>query len=240
MKLRLTLASILLTISPVFLLPTTAFALACYTNTGSLVVTNSTTCFPGTSATMPNNIYTQTNPPATSQTQTTAPSSATQSNSQLPLDQTPWNQLSPVEQQVRDAQYCQGLGIPDAQCTSGISQTGSNSQVPAANGSGLVQCGNPGQPACNLCSLLALIQILINYAIDLAFAFSGLFIAWGAFVIMTAGGSEQRVKKGKEVMTTAIIGLVIMLSAWLILGTVLQVLTGSATKLPWTSIKCTF
>ncbi len=76
--------------------------------------------------------------------------------------------------------------------------------------------------------------------IEIAFAFSGLFIAWGAFVIMTAGGSEEKVKKGKEIMTTAITGLVIMLSARLIIGTVLQVLTGSATKIPWTTIKCTY
>ena len=210
MNLRLVLAGILLTISPVFFLPTPVFALTCYTNTGSPVITNGTTCFPGTSATMPNNIYTQTNPPVTN---TPAPTPA-------PTTQTTASQPT--------------------QTTSNTANQRGQTAASSGNSGGLVQCGNPGQPACNICSLLALIQILINYAIDLAFAFAGLFIAWGAFVIMTAGGSEEKVKKGKEVMTTAIVGLVIMLSAWLILGTVLQVLTGSATKLPWTSITCTY
>ena len=104
---------------------------------------------------------------------------------------------------------------------------------------GLVKCGNPGQPACNLCSLLELVKTLINYAITLAFAFTGLFITWGAFVIMTAGGGSERVQEGKKIVTTAVIGLVIMLSAWLILGTVVQILTGSPSKLPWTQIQCT-
>ncbi len=105
---------------------------------------------------------------------------------------------------------------------------------------GLVQCGNPGQPACNLCSFLELVKTLINFAIQISFAFAGLFITWGAFVIMTAGGSEERVKDGRKMVTTAVIGMVIMLSSWLILGTVIQVLTGSPSKLPWTEIKCTY
>jgi len=104
---------------------------------------------------------------------------------------------------------------------------------------GLVKCGNPGQPACNLCSLLELVKTLINYVITLAFAFTGLFITWGAFVIMTAGGGSERVQEGKKIVTAAVIGLVIMLSAWLILGTVIQILTGSPSKLPWTQIQCT-
>ncbi len=105
---------------------------------------------------------------------------------------------------------------------------------------GLVTCGNPGQADCNICSFLELVKGLIDFAIKLAFALAGLFITWGAFVTMTAGGSEERVKQGREILTTAIIGLVIMLSAWLILGTVIQVLTGSSSKLPWTEIKCTY
>ncbi len=109
-----------------------------------------------------------------------------------------------------------------------------------ASAQGLVQCGNPGQPACNLCSFLELAKNLINFAIQITFAFAGLFITWGAFVIMTAGGSAARVEEGKKMMTTAVIGLVIMLTSWLILGTVIQIITGSPSKLPWTEIKCTY
>lgn len=105
---------------------------------------------------------------------------------------------------------------------------------------GLVQCGNAGQPACNLCSFLSLIKDLIDFAIKISFAFAALFITWGAFVTMTAGGSEERVKEGRKILTDTIIGLVIMLTAWLILGTVVQVLTGSPSKLPWTQIQCTY
>ncbi len=104
----------------------------------------------------------------------------------------------------------------------------------------LVQCGNPGQPACNLCSFLELVKILINFSIQITFAFAGLFITWGAFVIMTAGGAKERVSEGKKMMTTAIIGMVVILTAWMVLGTVIQIITGSPSKLPWTEIKCNY
>lgn len=102
----------------------------------------------------------------------------------------------------------------------------------------LVPCGGPGQEACNFCHLLLLGKNLIDLAIQLSFAFAGLFIAWGAFVIMTAGGSKERMAEGKKTITTAITGLVIVLSAWLIIGTTLQIFTGSSSKLPWTEISC--
>ncbi len=103
---------------------------------------------------------------------------------------------------------------------------------------GLVPCGGPGEPACNFCHLLLLGKNLIDLAIQLSFAFAGLFIAWGAFVIMTGGGSSSRVSEGKKIMETAIIGIVIVLGAWMIIGTTLQILTGSSSKLPWTEISC--
>jgi len=218
------------------------------------VISNTDTCPQNTSTTRPQSTSNQTisptqstaqvpainttmdkfgNPILTPQLPAPAPIDPTVSPSapDIPLDRRTWDQLTPAEQQSRDAANCAALGVPPSECTSGSSQT-------AAKSSGLVQCGNPGQPACTLCSFLELVKNLINFIMGLAFAFVGLFITWGAFVTMTAGGSEERVKEGRKILTTAIIGLVIMLSAWLILGTVIQILTGSPSKLPWTEIKC--
>ncbi|KKU75857.1 MAG: hypothetical protein UY02_C0041G0011, partial [Candidatus Giovannonibacteria bacterium GW2011_GWB1_47_6b] len=41
-------------------------------------------------------------------------------------------------------------------------------------------------------------------------------IVWGGFVIMTAGGSEEKVKKGKGIITASVIGLAILFGSWLI------------------------
>jgi len=104
---------------------------------------------------------------------------------------------------------------------------------------GLVPCGNPGLPACDLCFSLVLAKNIITFMIQLGIALAGLFFAWGAFVIMTAGGSEERISSGKQTITTVVIGLVLMFSAYLIVGTLLHVLTGSPNKIPWTQIQCT-
>lgn len=108
----------------------------------------------------------------------------------------------------------------------------------------LPQC-NPvgpyrGVDTCNLCHLIQLFKNLITYALEIGFAAAALFLAWGAFVIMTAGDSEEKVKSGKEMMTTAVTGVVIALASWLIISTLLQILTGSPSKLPWNQIQCTF
>lgn len=95
-------------------------------------------------------------------------------------------------------------------------------------------------PKCTLCHLLQLFKNLINLFLEIGMVLAGLFIAWGAFVIMTAGGSEEKVKNGKKILTAAITGVVIALASWLIIATLLQILTGSPSKLPWNQIQCTF
>lgn len=98
--------------------------------------------------------------------------------------------------------------------------------------------GAPG--TCNLCHILELVKNLVTFMLEIGVVFAGLFLAWGAFVIMTAGGSEERVTEGKKIMTTVVWGLVIAFSSWLILGTLIQIITGSPSALPWKEIKCTF
>ncbi len=100
--------------------------------------------------------------------------------------------------------------------------------------------GAGGLPKCNLCHVLELFKNLTNFALEIGVVLAGLFFAWGTFVIMTAGDSEQKVEEGKKVIWTVVEGLVIAFSAWLIVATLLQILTGSPSKLPWDKIQCTF
>ena len=54
---------------------------------------------------------------------------------------------------------------------------------------------------------------------------------------MIAGGSEDNVKKGREIIKMAVIGLIIALTAWVIVNTVLHFLTGNP-NFPWAKINC--
>jgi hypothetical protein len=105
-----------------------------------------------------------------------------------------------------------------------------------ASAQGLVPCSGLD---CDLCDLLVLFKNIITFMTQMTVVLAGLFFSWGAFGILMAGDSEEKVKKGKETMTIAVTGVVIAFSAWLIIGTALQILTDSPSKLPWTQIQCT-
>ncbi|HEY4500041.1 MAG TPA: hypothetical protein VJH70_02905 [Candidatus Paceibacterota bacterium] len=108
--------------------------------------------------------------------------------------------------------------------------------LPATSGAaGLVPCnGND----CDFCDLLTLGKNLINWFVEISFVFAVLFFAWGAIVIMTAGGSPGQFSKGTTIIYTVLTGIGILLLAWVFIGTLLQVLTGSPSKLPWSEIQC--
>ncbi|OGY63647.1 MAG: hypothetical protein A3I89_02835 [Candidatus Harrisonbacteria bacterium RIFCSPLOWO2_02_FULL_41_11] len=91
---------------------------------------------------------------------------------------------------------------------------------------------------CTICDLLKLFNNVIQYAIIIGTSLAGLYFAYGAFVIMTSGGSEQRLGTGKSALWAAAIGTAIMLGAWVIIGTALHLLTGSPSALPWDAIQC--
>lgn len=89
---------------------------------------------------------------------------------------------------------------------------------PAPNG--------PSLPPCNITAFVAWIRQIIQFLTAIAIPIGVLFIAYGAFVIMTAGGSEERVRQGRGIITAAAIGVAITFGAWLIVTTVNKILTG--------------
>ena len=79
---------------------------------------------------------------------------------------------------------------------------------------------------CDLYDFLIFIKRIIEFLLWIAIPIGVAFIAYGAFVIITAGGSEEKFKKGKGIITAAIIGVAIGLASWLIVTTVNKILTG--------------
>ncbi|MCP6720141.1 MAG: pilin [Patescibacteria group bacterium] len=103
--------------------------------------------------------------------------------------------------------------------------------------------GQPGRATCNIdgpctfCDALKVtsnvVQLLFQVAIPIAVA----MIIYGALRLMFAGGSQERITQSRKIMTSAVIGLIIALSAWIIVNTLLHVLTGNP-SFPWNEITC--
>ena len=100
---------------------------------------------------------------------------------------------------------------------------------------GLVPCSGLD---CNLCHVLVLANNIVKLMIEVGIALAGLFFAWGAIVIMTAGGSAEKVTEGKNSIWIAVQGIVIMFAAYLLIETLVHTITGSASVLPWSEIQC--
>ena len=107
---------------------------------------------------------------------------------------------------------------------------------------GLVPCG-PGtdKPNCQFCDLLTLFQGLISFGVMIIFPIATIMIIIGGFYIMTARENPGQSQKGRQIITTAVIGILIALLSWIVLDTIFKVLATnwSETKLgPWNQINC--
>ena len=127
--------------------------------------------------------------------------------------------------------------------------------LPTADAAGLVPCGkpcasydssgkcvetfgsqNPADPSyiplweaqpCTFCHFLQLGQNVMNFFLMIVFPLAILMLVYGGILIMFSAGSPSRVSRGKEIITAAIVGVLIALLAWLFIDITIRVLAGS-------------
>jgi len=103
----------------------------------------------------------------------------------------------------------------------------------------IVTCGFEGAPKCDLCELLHTGQHVLAALVYAGVIASLIFILVGAVTIMISGGNEATFAKGKGTLVSAVVGLIIVLAAWLIVDTILNFLANpSGFPLPWYRISC--
>ncbi len=74
-------------------------------------------------------------------------------------------------------------------------------------------------------AFFVVIQNVTNDAVILASVFIVLLIAYAGFLFVTSPASPSSVSKGRAVLLSAVIGFVIIISAWLIVNEFVMVLT---------------
>lgn len=97
------------------------------------------------------------------------------------------------------------------------------------------QCNIKGP--CTFCDAIKVISNVVQLLFQVAIPIAVAMIVYGALRLMLSGGSPDQITKSRKVMTSAVIGLVIALSAWIIVNTLLHVLTGNL-NFPWNNITC--
>jgi len=118
----------------------------------------------------------------------------------------------------------------------------------------LVPCGydpfNPGDTAatpndasstgCQACSLAQLVQNLINFLIGLSIPVAAALFAWAGILYFTSAGDLSKRQQAKGIFKNAFIGFVIVITAWLVINTLLHVIfsQGEFSGGTWFTIQC--
>ncbi len=95
----------------------------------------------------------------------------------------------------------------------------------------------PTEP-CGLCDALVVGRNIIEDMFKVSLILATVFIAYGGFTLMTAGGNEKSVQSAKGIITSAVIGLLIALGAWLVINTIFGSLIMGSTTAPWNVVEC--
>jgi len=109
----------------------------------------------------------------------------------------------------------------NAQSGTATSQTGGQN----------VQSGGPtpsatlSNPLGTNYSIPELVGMIIKYILGLVGTLSLLMFIWAGFMWLTAQGNPDKVKKGRDTMLWAIVGLIIVFSSYAILSYVFKVIT---------------
>ena len=76
---------------------------------------------------------------------------------------------------------------------------------------------------CEFCHIFELVNNILVYVLTcLAPIISGVMLILGGFYLMIAGVDPGKMQKGKEIITAAIVGLMVIFVSWVILNTFLS------------------
>ena len=115
-----------------------------------------------------------------------------------------------------------------------------------ASAAGLVNCNGPvagnGLPACTMCNFMQMISDVAFFIVrNVVTPLAGLLFLVGGIIMVSAGGSEERLKKGKEMFKNTAIGVLIILASWAIVNTLITTLGSNVEGFVpgnWWNVKC--
>ena len=112
-----------------------------------------------------------------------------------------------------------------------------------ASAQGLVPCEGTD---CSFCHIISLGQNVLNWIFGIVFVIFGVVAVAAGCGLVTSGGNQSKLDDAKKKLSNAVIGLIIVFSAWLIVDTLLKAvipddgsLSGVSGELGmWNSIDC--
>ena len=106
-----------------------------------------------------------------------------------------------------------------------------------AEGNQLITCEGNG---CRLCDLVFLGQMLINFMVMIGSIVATIGFIWAGFLLVTSGGNQESRSKAKGIFTDVVVGLVIMLTGFIVVNTIMLMLVDQSFLNPrnWWNVPC--
>jgi len=84
----------------------------------------------------------------------------------------------------------------------------------------LVPCGGPYEPPCRFCHLFVMLDEIIDFALlYIVFPLATLLIVFSGGTYMFSSGDEKKINEAKSILTSTIVGLIIIFSSWILVNT---------------------
>ncbi len=94
------------------------------------------------------------------------------------------------------------------------------------------------QDPCDVCEFARLLSEIKNIIFEIAAPAAILFIIIGGVMLSASAGIPNQVARAKKIITSAIIGLVILICAWLIVSAVMAATLGQDIGSNWWTVTC--
>jgi cytochrome bd-type quinol oxidase subunit 2 len=96
---------------------------------------------------------------------------------------------------------------------------------------------------CSFCDLVAMVQDIITWIIGIIFLIFAVLLVVAGFQLVTSGGNQSAQTSAKEKFINALIGIIIVLAAWLIVDTLMRAVLPDDTGViegwgPWAEVQC--
>lgn len=100
---------------------------------------------------------------------------------------------------------------------------------------GIVRCGGPDQPACNVCELFHTANRVVNFALfNLLVPLATIMLIISGVRMATSGGSSTDLLRAKNLLQNVLIGIFLAFAAWAIVNTILiTIVRNGALGRPW-------
>lgn len=83
------------------------------------------------------------------------------------------------------------------------------------------------EKACGFNDFVQLFVNLASWGLAILALFGTGFFVWGGFTLLTSAGNQEKIKEGKSTLWGAVLGIFIVLTAWIFVNFIVSALTGT-------------